>query len=128
MVKLIFKSRHRIANGTIHRLTWGARSGHQSLKRHPRISGSSKKSSNGQATFQTETFSWASTAATARGNPSGRAMTVTTVKATSSIAAKLAFALATLATRGANGIPADSAATQNPTLIWPGMDEATVSK
>jgi hypothetical protein len=64
----------------------------------------------------------------ARGNPSGRAIMVATVKTTSSVVAMLTFALASRATMGANGIPARRAATQNPTLISPGMDEAIVSK
>jgi hypothetical protein len=64
----------------------------------------------------------------ARGNPIGRAMMVATVKITNSVVATLTSALASRARRGAKGIPADRAATQNPTLISPGMDEAIVSK
>ena len=53
---------------------------------------------------------------------------VATVKTTSSVVAMLTFAFASRARRGANGIPAQRAATQNPTLISPGMDEAIVSR
>ena len=53
---------------------------------------------------------------------------VATVKITSSVVVTLTSALASRAKRGANGVPADRAATQNPTLISPGMDEAIVSK
>jgi hypothetical protein len=64
----------------------------------------------------------------ARGNPSGRAIMVATVKTTNSVVDMLTSALANRARRGAKGIPALRAATQNPTLISPGMDEAIVSK
>ena len=64
----------------------------------------------------------------ARGNPSGMAMMVAAVKTTNSVVAMLASALANRARRGANGMPALRAATQNPTLISPGMDEAIVSR
>ena len=53
---------------------------------------------------------------------------VAAVKTTNSVVAMLTSALANRARMGANGIPADRAATQNPTLISPGMDEAIVSK
>ena len=53
---------------------------------------------------------------------------VATVKTTNSVVDMLTFALANRARRGAKGIPADRAATQKPTLISPGMDEAIVSK
>ena len=53
---------------------------------------------------------------------------VATVKTTNSVVAMLASALASWARMGANGIPALSAATQNPTLISPGMDEAIVRR
>ena len=53
---------------------------------------------------------------------------VATVKTTSSVVEMLTSALATRARRGANGIPAQSAATQKPTLISPGMDDAIVSR
>ena len=53
---------------------------------------------------------------------------VATVKTTNRLVAVRTSALAKRARRGANGIPADRAATQNPTLTSPGMDEAIVSK
>ena len=53
---------------------------------------------------------------------------VPTVKTTNSVVATLTSALAILARMGANGIPAHRAATQNPTLISSGMDEAIVSR
>ena len=53
---------------------------------------------------------------------------VTAVKTTNSVVEMLTSALASRARRGAKGIPALRAATQNPTLIPPGMDEAIVSK
>ena len=53
---------------------------------------------------------------------------VATVKTTNSVVAMLTSAFAIRARRGANGIPAQRAATQNPTLISPGMDEAIVSR
>ena len=53
---------------------------------------------------------------------------VAAVKTTNSVVAMLTSALASRARMGAKGIPADRAATQNPTLISPGMDEAIVSK
>ena len=62
------------------------------------------------------------------GNPIGSATIVATVKTTSSVVEILTSALATRARRGANGIPAQSAATQKPTLISPGMDDAIVSR
>ena len=55
-------------------------------------------------------------------------MTVATVKTTNSVVAMPASALANRARMGANGMPALRAATQNPTLISPGMDEATVRR
>ena len=55
-------------------------------------------------------------------------MTVPRVRTTSSVVAMPASALASLARIGANGMPALSAAMQNPTLISLGMDEATVSR
>ncbi len=55
-------------------------------------------------------------------------MIVATVKSTISVVAMLTSALANRARRGAKGMPADRAATQNPTLISPGMDEAIVSR
>ena len=55
-------------------------------------------------------------------------MIVAAVKTTSSVVAILASALANRARSGAKGIPAERAATQNPTLISPGMDEAIVSR
>ena len=127
-VKLRLKSRHRIATRTTHRANGGVRSGHQTLKPHPRTSGRSMKSSSGQATSQAEVLSCASTASIARGNPIGSATIVPTVKTTSSAVAMLTSAFANRARMGANGIPAHSAATQNPTLISPGMDDAIVSR
>jgi len=53
---------------------------------------------------------------------------VATVRTTNSVVAMLTSALANRARIGANGMPALSAATQNPTLISPGMDEAIVSR
>ena len=64
----------------------------------------------------------------ASGNPTGRATTVPTVRTTNSVVAMLTSALANRARIGAKGMPALSAATQNPTLISPGIDEAIVSK
>ena len=53
---------------------------------------------------------------------------VATVRTTNSVVAMLTSALASRARMGANGIPAHRAATQNPTLISPGIDEAIVSR
>jgi hypothetical protein len=53
---------------------------------------------------------------------------VAAVKTTNSVVDMLTSALANRARRGAKGIPAHRAATQNPTLISPGMVEAIVSK
>ena len=50
------------------------------------------------------------------------------VKITNSVVAMLTSALPSLARMGANGIPAHRAATQNPTLISSGIDEAIVSR
>ena len=53
---------------------------------------------------------------------------VATVKTTNSTVDTRTSALANRARSGANGIPAHRAATQNPTLISAGMDEAIVSR
>ncbi len=53
---------------------------------------------------------------------------VPTVKSTNSVVEMPTSALANRARRGAKGIPAHRAATQNPTLISPGIDEAIVSR
>ena len=53
---------------------------------------------------------------------------VATVRTTSSVVAMLTSALAIRARIGAKGMPAHRAATQNPTLISGGMDEAIVSR
>ena len=62
------------------------------------------------------------------GKPIGSATIVATVKTTNSVVEMLTSALAARARRGANGIPAQRAATQKPTLISPGMDDAIVSR
>ena len=64
----------------------------------------------------------------ARGNPIGSAIIVPALKTTNSVVAMLTSAFANRARRGAKGIPAHRAATQNPTLISSGMDEAIVSR
>ena len=109
-------------------LNGGVRSGHQTLKAHPRTIGRSKNSSSGQATSQAEASSCTSTASMARGKPIGRAMMVPAVRTTNSVVAVLTSALASCARTGAKGIPAHRAAIQNPTLISPGMETAIVSR
>ena len=92
-----------MATRTVHCASGGVRSGHQSLKPHPRTSGRSRKSSSGHAMSQTEVLSCASTASMASGNPSGRATMVATVRTTSSVVAMLTSALASRARIGCEG-------------------------
>ena len=63
-----------------------------------------------------------------QGQTSGSATMVAAVRTTNSVVEMLTSALASRARSGAKGIPAHRAATQNPTLISPGMDAATVSR
>ena len=105
----------------------GVRSGHQSLKPHPRASGRSKKSGSGHATSQAEVLRLLVNRVDGEGQPEGRAMIVATGQDDQHRGGYADVSLGQPGEDGSERHTRRQGRDTNPTLISPGMDEATVS-